>query len=104
MGAEHGHGIDSPMATMPDTCTEVTANYYNYPVDVEGSLSLPLTELHEYLFNKPFQKRTMQLPMWRQQHVAFRAYSKRVFYKRRTRCRHLILKIFRQKIQEKFNS
>jgi hypothetical protein len=27
----------------------------------------------------------MQLPMWRQQHVAFRAYSKRVFYKRRTR-------------------
>jgi hypothetical protein len=23
----------------------------------------------------------MQLPMWRQQHVAFRAYSKRVFYK-----------------------
>jgi DNA polymerase-3 subunit alpha len=71
------------MATMPvlDTCTEVTAKYYNYPVDVEGSLSFLRLELHEYLFNKPFQKRTMQLPMWRQQHVAFRAYSKRVFYK-----------------------
>jgi DNA polymerase-3 subunit alpha len=38
--------------------------------------------------------------MWRQQHVAFRAYSKRVFYKEELTCRHLILKIFRQKIQE----
>jgi DNA polymerase-3 subunit alpha len=38
MGAElHRMGIDSPMATMPvlDTCTEVTAKHYNYPVDVE---------------------------------------------------------------------
>jgi DNA polymerase-3 subunit alpha len=72
MGAElHRMGIDSPMASMPvlDTCTEVTAKLLHYPVDVEGSLSF-LRELHEYLFNKPFQKRTMPLPMWRQ-HVAF---------------------------------
>jgi DNA polymerase-3 subunit alpha len=60
MGAElHRMGIDSPMATMPvlDTCTEVTAKLLQLPGGRGGKFKLPtLTELHEYLFNKPFSE------------------------------------------------
>ncbi|HMI07436.1 MAG TPA: DNA polymerase III subunit alpha [Flavobacterium sp.] len=58
MGAEfYRFGIDSPMATMPvlDTCTEVTASLLKLPGGRGGKFKLPtLTELHEYLFRKPF--------------------------------------------------
>jgi DNA polymerase-3 subunit alpha len=58
MGAElHRMGIDSPMATaVLDTCTEVTAKLLQLPGGRGGKFKLTLTELHEYLFNKPFQK------------------------------------------------
>lgn len=58
MGAEfHRMGVDSPMSTMPvlDTCTEVTASLLQLPGGRGGKFKLPtLTELHSYLFNKPF--------------------------------------------------
>ena len=49
--------IESPMSKMPilDTCTEVTASLLKLPGGRSGKFKLPtLTELHQYLFNKPF--------------------------------------------------
>lgn len=58
MGCEfHRLGIKSPMSEMPvlDTCTEVTASLLRLPGGRGGKFKLPtLTELHQYLFNKPF--------------------------------------------------
>ncbi|WP_348812891.1 DNA polymerase III subunit alpha [Flavobacterium maritimum] len=58
MGCEfHRMGVDSPMASMPvlDTCTEVTASLLKLPGGRGGKFKLPtLTELHSYLFDKPF--------------------------------------------------
>jgi DNA polymerase-3 subunit alpha len=58
MGAEfHRAGVDSPMSKMPvlDTCTEVTASLLKLPGGRGGKFKLPtLTELHSYLFDKPF--------------------------------------------------
>ncbi|MBK0370706.1 DNA polymerase III subunit alpha [Flavobacterium agrisoli] len=58
MGAELLRmGVESPLSTMPvlDTCTEVTASLLKLPGGRGGKFKLPtLTELHEYLFNKPF--------------------------------------------------
>jgi len=58
MGCEfYRLGINSPMASMPvlDTCTEVTAELLKLPGGRGGKFKLPtLTELHSYLFNKPF--------------------------------------------------
>ncbi len=58
MGCEfHRLGIESPMSAMPvlDTCTEVTASLLQLPGGRGGKFKLPtLTELHSYLFNKPF--------------------------------------------------
>jgi DNA polymerase-3 subunit alpha len=60
MGAElHRMSVDSPMASMPvlDTCTEVTAKLLQLPGGRGGKFKLPtLTELHEYLFYKPFSE------------------------------------------------
>ena len=47
----------SPMSKMPvlDTCTEITASLLKLPGGRGGKFKLPtLTELHQYLFNKPF--------------------------------------------------
>jgi len=58
MGCEfHRFGIESPMSSMPvlDTCTEITASLLQLPGGRGGKFKLPtLTELHSYLFNKPF--------------------------------------------------
>ncbi len=58
MGCEfYRLGIESPMAAMPilDTCTEVTASLLKLPGGRGGKFKLPtLTELHQYLFKKPF--------------------------------------------------
>ncbi len=58
MGCEfHRLGVESPMSSMPvlDTCTEVTASLLKLPGGRGGKFKLPtLTELHQYLFNKPF--------------------------------------------------
>ncbi|HWS60810.1 MAG TPA: DNA polymerase III subunit alpha [Flavobacterium sp.] len=58
MGCEfYRMGIESPMGSMPilDTCTEVTASLLKLPGGRGGKFKLPtLTELHQYLFNKPF--------------------------------------------------
>ena len=60
MGAEfHRMGIDSQMRSMKvlDTCTEVTASLLKLPGGRGGRFKLPtLTELHQYLFNKPFSE------------------------------------------------
>ncbi len=60
MGCEfHRLGIESPMNSMPvlDTCTEVTATLLQLPGGRGGKFKLPtLTELHSYLFNKPFSE------------------------------------------------
>ena len=60
MGCEfHRMGISSPMATLPvlDTCTEITASLLQLPGGRGGKFKLPtLTELHSYLFNKPFSE------------------------------------------------
>ncbi len=60
MGCEfHRLGISSPMATLPvlDTCTEITASLLQLPGGRGGKFKLPtLTELHSYLFNKPFSE------------------------------------------------
>ncbi|MBF2709305.1 DNA polymerase III subunit alpha [Flavobacterium soyangense] len=52
-------GVESPMGSMPilDTCTEVTASLLKLPGGRGGKFKLPtLTELHSYLFNKPFSE------------------------------------------------
>ncbi len=58
MGCEfYRLGVESPMSSMPilDTCTEVTASLLKLPGGRGGKFKLPtLTELHSYLFNKPF--------------------------------------------------
>ncbi len=58
MGCEfHRLGIESQMSSMPvlDTCTEVIASLLKLPGGRGGKFKLPtLTELHSYLFNKPF--------------------------------------------------
>ena len=60
MGCEfHRLGISSKMATLPvlDTCTEITASLLQLPGGRGGKFKLPtLTELHSYLFNKPFSE------------------------------------------------
>lgn len=60
MGCEfHRMGITSPMSSMPvlDTCTEVTASLLKLPGGRGGKFKLPtLTELHQYLFGKPFSE------------------------------------------------
>ncbi len=60
MGAEfHRLGVASPMLDLPvlDTCTEVTAGLLQLPGGRGGRFKLPtLTELHQYLFNKPFSE------------------------------------------------
>jgi len=60
MGCEfYRLGIESPMGSMPilDTCTEVTASLLRLPGGRGGKFKLPtLTELHSYLFNKPFSE------------------------------------------------
>jgi DNA polymerase III subunit alpha len=63
MGCEfYRLGIESPMSSMPilDTCTEVTASLLKLPGGRGGKFKLPtLTELHQYLFNKPFAERKL---------------------------------------------
>jgi DNA polymerase-3 subunit alpha len=52
-------GIESPMSSLPvlDTCTETTAALLKLPGGRGGKFKLPtLTELHLYLFNKPFSE------------------------------------------------
>ena len=60
MGCEfHRLGLDSTMASLPvlDTCTEITASLLKLPGGRGGKFKLPtLTELHSYLFNKPFSE------------------------------------------------
>ena len=60
MGCEfHRMNIGSDMSKMPglDTCTEVTANLLKLPGGRGGRFKLPtLTELHQYLFDKPFSE------------------------------------------------
>jgi hypothetical protein len=45
----------------------------------------------------------MQLPMWRQQHVAFRAYSKSLLQRRKLDA-GILFEDFQAKNPEKFNS
>jgi len=58
MGCEfYRMGVESQMSSMPilDTCTEVTASLLRLPGGRGGKFKLPtLTELHSYLFDKPF--------------------------------------------------
>ncbi|TKB98825.1 DNA polymerase III subunit alpha [Pedobacter cryophilus] len=58
MGCElHRMACPSILAEMPilDTCTEVTASLLKLPGGRGGKFKLPnLTELHQYLFDKPF--------------------------------------------------
>jgi DNA polymerase-3 subunit alpha len=106
MGAElHRMGIDSPMATMPvlDTCTEVTAKLLQLPGRGGKFKFLPLRSCMNICLTNPFRS-TMQLPMWRQQHVAFRAYSKRVFTKEELDVPASYFEDFQAKNPEKFNS
>jgi DNA polymerase-3 subunit alpha len=60
MGAEfHRMNVNSPMSSMKvlDTCTEITASLLKLPGGRGGRFKLPtLTELHQYLFNKPFSE------------------------------------------------
>jgi len=60
MGCEfHRFEMASAMASMPvlDTCTEVTASLLKLPGGRGGKFKLPtLTELHQYLFDKPFSE------------------------------------------------
>ena len=60
MGCEHYRfGVDSPLTTIPvlDTCTEVTASLLKLPGGRGGKFKLPtLTELHQYLFDIPFNE------------------------------------------------
>ncbi|RFN59416.1 DNA polymerase III subunit alpha [Marixanthomonas ophiurae] len=58
MGAEfHRLEMHNPLPQLPvlDTCTETTAQLCQIPGGRGGKFKLPtLTELHEFLFNKPF--------------------------------------------------
>ncbi|PKQ46906.1 DNA polymerase III subunit alpha [Confluentibacter flavum] len=58
MGAEFvRENVANPLQELPvlDTCTEHTASLCQIPGGRYGKFKLPtLTELHEYLFNKPF--------------------------------------------------
>ena len=58
MGCEfYRLGVESPMSSMPilDTCTDVTASLLKLPGGRGGKFKFPtLTELYQYLFNKPF--------------------------------------------------
>lgn len=58
MGCEfYRKNIENPLATLPvlDTCTEATAELCKIPGGRGGKFKLPtLTELHQYLFGKPF--------------------------------------------------
>lgn len=58
MGCEfHRLGFETPLGKKPvlDTCTEVTAELLRLPGGRGGRYKLPnLTELHQYLFDKPF--------------------------------------------------
>ncbi len=58
MGAEFVKGdVANPLQELPvlDTCTEHTASLCQIPGGRYGKFKLPtLTELHEFLFNKPF--------------------------------------------------
>ena len=58
MGCEfHRLQLDSPLNQLPilDTCTEKTASMCQIPGGRGGKFKLPtLTELHQFLFNKPF--------------------------------------------------
>jgi DNA polymerase-3 subunit alpha len=60
MGAEFVRGnVANPLQELPvlDTCTEHTANLCQIPGGRYGKFKLPtLTELHEFLFNKPFSE------------------------------------------------
>ncbi len=60
MGCEfHRFEMDSPLSKMRvlDTCTEVSASILQLPGGRGGKFKLPtLTELHQYLFNKPFSE------------------------------------------------
>ena len=60
MGCEfYRMGIASQMSSLPilDTCTEVTASLLKLPGGRGGKFKLPtLTELHSYLFQKPFNE------------------------------------------------
>ena len=60
MGAEFVRGVvANPLQELPvlDTCTEQTASLCQIPGGRYGKFKLPtLTELHEFLFNKPFSE------------------------------------------------
>ncbi|NNM22003.1 MAG: DNA polymerase III subunit alpha [Flavobacteriaceae bacterium] len=60
MGCElFRQGIDNPMPEMKvlDTCTETTALLCELPGGRGGKFKLPtLTELHQFLFNEPFEE------------------------------------------------
>ena len=60
MGAEfHRLGIENPLPNYKvlDTCTEVTATMCQLPGGRGGRFKLPtLSELHQYLFQKPFSE------------------------------------------------
>ncbi len=60
MGAEfHRLNLENPLPNFPvlDTCTETTAQLCQLPGGRGGKFKLPtLTELHTFLFNKPFQE------------------------------------------------
>ncbi|MBT8186681.1 MAG: PHP domain-containing protein, partial [Croceitalea sp.] len=60
MGAEfHRLAIENNLQSLPvlDTCTEATAELCQIPGGRGGKFKLPtLTELHEYLFNEPFNE------------------------------------------------
>lgn len=52
-------GQETPLHSLPvlDTCTEFTAELCQLPGGKNGRPKLPtLTELHQYLFNKPFEE------------------------------------------------
>jgi DNA polymerase-3 subunit alpha len=60
MGCEfYRAGVNTPLVDMPvlDTCTELTAKLCQIPGGRGGGYKLPtLTELHEFLFNEPFNE------------------------------------------------
>ncbi|SHI38941.1 DNA polymerase III subunit alpha [Algibacter luteus] len=60
MGAEFVRGnVENPLQELPvlDTCTEHTAEMCQIPGGRYGKFKLPtLTELHEFLFNEPFDE------------------------------------------------
>ncbi|MDX1471983.1 MAG: 3'-5' exonuclease, partial [Flavobacteriaceae bacterium] len=60
MGAEfYRHQIKTNLLDFPvlDTCTEITAELCKIPGGRGGKFKLPtLTELHEFLFNEPFEE------------------------------------------------